>query len=494
MSAEERKLWSAFQKTQGKVAELEKGIGRAGRTSKRVGQKVREAFDPKQLAAFAGGLVGVGGIAGAVSKVSQGFQVWVQNLREISTEARKAGNEILAFAALQAGGTKMARVERTSAMGAEFGIHGQRGLTYNAAQALQSAIAAKQPDLSEAESFERGLGALRTVFAAKQAGVSLDAALEAEIQGAAQKMPPGQMLRNLYIAGERSARTPELLAKAAPSLMFFDDKVFGAAAAAELASPYAQEIKVYTKRGGKALSMAGGAADWYRKQGLTEASQMERLQALSDAGLDTIEKLQLQAGVSEIREAQSLAVMTQKLPAIVAKMGFIMEGAVPGMLAQRRGAVEAEVPQVRRARELDILQAQFGEETAFGRYAPRAMRHEMEQRVRGLAFRRLGVEQSLWFDLVDSEGRASRWDEARAGYQFEAGGPRIRREARAILEELGYEKLPYGFEKGDFSMFGREWNEPVQKLDKAAERLENAAAAIERATEERAPYLDPGTK
>jgi len=192
--------------------------------SRRAGREKRDLLrgTRQQVTTLVGSYLSVQGAIGTINRL---HDTWLQNIRLVSTEAQKASNQMIAFAALQEGGTKAKRVAAAAALASQFGIT-DRGEAFNTVQALQSA---------RGGDIRAGMTAARTVFAASQVGVSVGRGRELEVLGASQGQRPGQALRRAFVAGQLSSRDPEVLAGAAPGMKFFQDKNFGFATAAVLA-------------------------------------------------------------------------------------------------------------------------------------------------------------------------------------------------------------------------------------------------------------------
>jgi len=375
------------------------------------GQAGTNAFGPKMMGMVTGliGALGLGGgVAGAVMKINQAYEVWLENMREISAEAKRAGDDIIAFAALQEGGTKGQRVMDAAMLAARYGIS-DRGAAFNAVQALQSA---------HGGDIEKGMAAAETVFAAKQVGVPTEMGLELEVLGASQGMKPGDALRMAYVAGQESARDPATLAGGAAGLKFWEDKQFGFAAAGVLAgSVKKDQLSTYLKRGGQALSRVGpeGAAKRFEAAGLGDAGQAERLKYLAAEGIDTAEKLK-QFGFTEIHQVEALTALVPNYQNVLRIQQTIGRKARPGLLAEQRRAVEEELPFTKTTRQIGQLDVMFADEQAFGAGKDAALAQERRQATRAIAFERMGKRQSLWFDLIkrgeEGGGRSTEADVA----------------------------------------------------------------------------------
>ena len=400
MTGDERKLAKKLVRAEASIDSLKRKLRDAGKTGQRSGTQITGSMKGIQTAMVAlAGAAGLASIQQALSTINQSYQTWLQNTRAISSEARKAANELIAFAALQEGGTKAQRVNRAATLASRFGVL-DRGEAFNTVQALQSA---------RSGDFEAGISAARTVFASTQVGIPLDRARELEVLGAAQGLDPGQAVRMAFVAGQESSRDPRTLAGAAPGLSFYEDKLFGISAAGVLAgSVKEEELGTFVKAAGIALSKtsAVGFQETFENLGVADASRMERLQALADAGINTQEALGL-AGLGELRQQQALVALVNNLPEVHRIMNSVKEKATSGLFASQRSRVEQEIPSTRFEREIQILQALGSDEAAFGDRSIGSLQVEREDRIRGLALRRLGLEEMGPIDLIDEEGRSS---------------------------------------------------------------------------------------
>lgn len=488
MTADNAKLLRGIAQLEKKVESLQGKLAKVGKAGRRSGEETakafkkadragKEAFNPKRLAVFAGGILGAGGVVAALGLVNRGYETSLKNLREISTEARKAGRDIVAFAALQEGGTKAQRVQQAAGLAAQFGVT-DRGQAFDTVQALQSALGGD---------FKRGLAAARTVFAATQVGIPVELGRELEILGASQGQAPGVALRRAFAAGQASARDPAALARAAPALQFFKDKEFGFASAAVIAASIRPEqLETFTKAAGIGLSGVSTLAPTFERLGVAGASRRAKLEALSQAGLTTPEALK-RAGLGEIRQQQAISTLVRNLPELDRIQAAIREKAVPGLFVRQRRDIEAEIPNLAIERRIDSLEVQFKNVTAFGPQSREALLTQFVQKQRGISFRAAGFEQTLaGFDFIDEEGRVS-------------GVGHVRMMLDVALREL------FSLGKSDAAeRFGRQQKifhsdefraEYFELLDSgvdgsardrsllnAAEKLENASGSLERAT------------
>ena len=365
------------------------------------GDAGRRAFGPQALSMAKGLAASLGmgmGVAGAVQMVNRGYETWLQNTREVITETKKASNEIISFAALQAGGTKRKRVMQAADLAVKYGIS-DRAQAYTTVQALQSA---------HGGDFAKGMEAAETVFAGTQVGIPVESGRELEVLGASQGQKPGQAIRMGFVAGEESARDPKTLATAGAGIGFWEDKLLGWAAAGVLAGSVKEgELNTYVKRGGIGLSKVGGLQDYFEKEGMADSGKLERLKYLAGKGIDNPEKLKT-IGLNEIREAQAIATLVSNVGNVERISSAIEAKATPGILGRKRADVEAELPETRLQRESDQLKTLYRNEQAFGPAAERAMSVDIRERARGVVAQRLELRQDVFgADFIDEEGRTT---------------------------------------------------------------------------------------
>jgi len=155
------------QQTYGRaVAASQKQLTEAGSAGERAFGKIGQAIVPVL------GALGVGGgIVGGLSKISEGYKVWLQNMEEVSAKTAELTKSYLAFAVLQEGGTKAKRVQEAGALAQKYGIT-NLGQAYDVAQAMQSTRG----------SFAAGMKTTESVFAASQIGIPVEAGKEVKIK------------------------------------------------------------------------------------------------------------------------------------------------------------------------------------------------------------------------------------------------------------------------------------------------------------------------
>lgn len=362
---------------------------------KNQGKAADSAFGPKALGmlrTFAGA-AGLGSIAGIVSTIAASFMTWRDNMKDVGAETSKAANEMIAFAALQEGGTKAKRVGQAMDLATRFGVL-DRGEAFNTVQSLQSA---------RGGDFQAGMKSAETVFAATQLAISLDKATELEVIGASLAAEPGDFVRKAYIAGNLSPRTPEAIAGAASGLSFFDDENFGFATAAAISgSVDVGELGTYLKATGRALSKVSPLADTFKELGLGDLSQSERLDELVRRGLNTPEKL-ADFGVSDVRGQKGVAALVKNagdMPRFMSEISQVKEG----VFGRDRSKLESELPIHRQERLNAIAMSRARDAMANNPDAGKLKEREIH---RDILLRDIGKTQILAVPLVDNENRST---------------------------------------------------------------------------------------
>lgn len=419
-------LEKAYEKLLRQNAKLMEQNQKLASQSRRAGREKKDLLrgTTQQVATLAGSYLSVQGAIGAINSA---HQTWLQNIRLVSTEAQKASNQMIAFAALQEGGTKAQRVRAASDLATQFGVS-DRGEAFNTVQALQSA---------RGGDYRAGLAAARTVFAASQVGIGVERGRELEVLGASQGQGPGQALRRAFVAGQASARDPEVLAGAAPGLKFFKDKDFGFAAAAVLAgSVRPDQLPTFVKQGGLALSDVGPVREALKARGIQADTQQQRLAAMAKLGIDTPAEIK-SFGVNELRQIESLAALVPNFGEVQRTQAAIKKQAQPGIFGRQRAAVEGELPITSLTRQIAIARSMYKDELAFGDEAVPATRETLEQQIRGAAMVRLprGSRGQLITSPFDENGGVTRFSEMMAIAQG-LDTARYAQELTRVREEL----------------------------------------------------------
>jgi len=178
----------------GKITQREYGeaVRRSQERLDGAGRSGQKAFGPQALSMIknvAGALGVTGGVAGAISLINKGYEVWLKNIQEVALSAEKASRSYIAFAALQEGGTKGKRVEETASLAAGKGVR-DLGQAWDAVQAMQSSQGG----------YKKGLKTAETVFSATQLGIELKDAQEVATLAGNLGFDPQVALRRAYVA------------------------------------------------------------------------------------------------------------------------------------------------------------------------------------------------------------------------------------------------------------------------------------------------------
>jgi hypothetical protein len=373
-----------------------------------------------RLSGIVSGLVGAAGVSSAIGTIITSHNAWLDALDEIADRIKSVQADYVSFAALQQPGQKAERVEAVAKLAATYGITDTQKAA-DTVQALQSVYG----------DYKTGLDASIEAFEASRVGIPLDLAKELEVMGKAQGAEPGEFARMAYVAGQRSGRDPETLAKAAPAMKQFADPAFGFAFSAAIAENIpVEQLATYARRGGMALGDVSSGMPWFKERGLEQATQFERLQALHKEGVTTPALVAEKIGIKEIREAEAIADAARNFDRIAQMAKQIREEAQPGLFQQERAAIEFELPQMRFARQSARLEAEAALSQIYSPAAEEAQQRRIEHQIRGLALRRMGKETS-WAkpiaaaialparlfgvdtpsfdaDLIDPEGKATR--------------------------------------------------------------------------------------
>ena len=393
------KLEREIIKLQAKAQELEARLHGVAAAGKKSGDDL-DAGISKALTSITSLAAGFLSVNAALSAGRASWDIWVQNIREVGDEAKKANNELVVLAAMQSGGAKAATSLAAAKMIAAYGIS-DRAAGIDVIQSLQS---------TRGGDFAKGLAAAGQVFAANKLGVTLEAGKQAERIGASLGVEPGASLRRGYIAGQLSSASPEEVIKASPAMRFWDQNVEGWAAAGVISAGVSpDEVETYVRAAGIGLT---GTEDkefkkFLKKKGFRGGGQMETLRFLSSIGVDTPAEM-AQAGIGEIRRQQGMAILSKNIGEMERFKAGIIAGDQPGLLEGQRGGIEEEMPGMKTVRQNAMLEAMYAYEKGFGKKATAAMEFESEQRTTGLALQRLGQTQLGPFDLIDEQGRFDR--------------------------------------------------------------------------------------
>jgi len=370
---------------------------------KKITQASREAHTANQQ--MIGSLRGVvsalgigGGIAGAVMLIRDTWMEIDRYLERVAQKSRQAAQDMTAFVLMQAGGTRAERVAEAGAIGARWGVF--PGEAFGQLQRLQA--------MPQVRTYERALKAAEAVWRLqKWAAVPQEAATTAVTLAMGMGYTAAQAARLPYAAGEASQLSPAELAEAAQRGLPPYGGIEGmaltgyqvmAAMSGTITEP--SMLGTYAARVAETVMTGKGETGrLWRRLGVEKAGFWERLEALSKAGITTMQELE-RAGITEKRARMGIYLLVRDWEATLTTRRAVRElYEQAGLIARKRAEAEAEVPQMRLAREMDVLQAIYEEEQVTGPEAIRAMKREVERRRFAIWARRRG-----WGWVTTEEG------------------------------------------------------------------------------------------
>ena len=409
--SDDKDMLRSIERMNRQITKLQDKLRNTGIASKKSGDQATKGFEQatKVAKSFVGALGLAGGVAGALGLVNKKFDTWVKNLKEISIESRKASNDIIALAAIQEGGKAKESVMAAARLGRQYGVN--RGEAFNTIQALQSA--------SKGGTLAEGLAAGETVFAAARAAgetLSITEATDVEGVGAALGLPPGAAVRRAYRVGQLSSKSPGAVTKGITKSVYFgeEENLLANAVARELLSTKGpDEMGTFLKAAG--LATGGKYAALYKeKLGVPlDATHMQRMQALADKGIgsgkDPIADF-LKFGITETRQAESLALTIPHLEKIKKTRADLARTAVPGLFQSEWERVSGELPRLGQADELKRMETLFkdvsgGLVPGTEKRSRKASAVQIRYKLRAAAVRSLGLEETLLGrDRITAEG------------------------------------------------------------------------------------------
>lgn len=331
-------------------------------------------------------------------------QIVIQNDQEIVGIAERVAGESTALAGLAERGEGRDLVKRVAETGAEFGT-----------TMSQEMFDAFQDQISIAGDQQQGIARGRALLLGQEVGIRLGTGSQLERAGAAVQAAPGAALAQAFAIGEASQATPETLATASGALALFGDTAEGLAVAGQLAGQFSDNLNTMTKAAGTALQSTGGLEETFADLGVSAASPIEKIEALSQAGIDTAEELD-RAGIGEVNQQIALANLITNVGNVRRLQGV---GAVASIADLEQQRAELLLDPNRAAIErLQEQRARRQIEQVFGGRAGAAFSEEQERLGLGRALERTGRDVAgvplLGFlpgfesqDLVDEGGRAA---------------------------------------------------------------------------------------
>jgi len=303
-------------------------------------------------------------------------QEWLENLRAVAAETKKLVSDTMPLLALLEPGYKASGKAKARDLVGKWVPKEQHTQGYDVIQAMKSIWQpADVPGLSD-----RTMASAETVFKAGMLGVPVSAAKDIEVFGAGRKMAPGEAIRMAYAAGQKSGRDPAALAITGPALPYFDDPrlAFGMAQALSKRVLPGQ-LGTYAKRGGEALQAGGPLREWFAAKGVGKgATQVQRIEALAAAGLDTPGKLEDEVGRLDKRHKEALAAIVSGWeddpeygPGAKSLMGYIDQVNMPGYMGSELWRVYKEDPESLHQHTVNYLENQRNRSRLEGAQADR---------------------------------------------------------------------------------------------------------------------------
>ena len=387
-----RKLTKAEQDA---VLQSKKLALQSGQTSQKV----------KQIAGAAEALGKVmlgGGIIGGATKFLALLQESDRYLAQIAAKSREAGENLVAFAMMQAPGTKGERAREVAAIGGSYGV--KPGEAWSTVQAFQA---------GSGGDYAKGLEKAKAAFSlTRDVGIPAEYARIAIGALTGLGMTAKEAAQGVYAAGEQSELTPQAIAQGIGAGLpvyggIKGGPVFGLGVAAALTtitkSP--EEVGTQNRQIGLALQASEGArGKTWKKLGFPKPGEdpVGQILALKAAGIDTAGALD-KAGFSE-RQSQGLVIALRDPEAFLktVEKTRVMAADIGGY--QRvRGETEAEVPEVLFARQVAELEAKREVANIYNPMAEQARATEIRQRSLGLR----ATERGFGYDVDEQSGRPS---------------------------------------------------------------------------------------
>lgn len=124
MTGDDKRVNAVFARMENKVRGLEQKLKQAGSTSERAGKKLARAFDPKKILAFAGALIGAGGVAMGLRTIIGLYDKFDQRRKAAAEGAYGIEANLLRLAQISGGDPKqLARYRQLAA-----GLVSRRGM------------------------------------------------------------------------------------------------------------------------------------------------------------------------------------------------------------------------------------------------------------------------------------------------------------------------------------------------------------------------------
>jgi len=367
------------------IGKLDKTAKASKKTAKAAGG-IEKAFNRVGTA-----IVGTAGIAGGIRTVLSLMGKWEQYSERLSQKTQLTAKAMTSFAMLQPASLAKQRVKQAADLGARYGIPSTSPEVFNTVQAMQSL-----PN----GTFETGMKSAEALFKARRAGMNLEGLNNVASAMANRGAQPWRGAAYAYLSGQGSNRTPDLMTKVSRAIPMWEDPALAFASAIPvLAGTSPEEYHTYLKSAGSALGSEQGAPGrLWKKLGVADKTQREKLAALSQGGYVTVKQIQAE-GVVE-GKAIGLASIASNFKSVATNADTFRRQATPDLIANDRAAREAVLPQMRMDTRLETLAAEYNTAAAFSRGGMRALIQKTED----AAYVKKAQEKGWWF-MEKDEGR-----------------------------------------------------------------------------------------
>jgi len=461
-----------------KIVEAQKKAERQGRKAAKVTNEGLDSMGEK--------LMGVAKIAAAGFGIKKGADIAVSYLRKVDEQLKaislsldESTKNMMAFALMQQGSPEtQARLMKVAQAGSEYGMGmGESWFQFQSMQALYGG------------DFPKAMSAFKQIGLGRKAQVPPESSRDFIAAASAKGLESWEGVYLPYKSGQLSQMDPATLAKASIALPQWKDPYLAMAAAPEVLRIVGPDLfHTYLKNAGKALgSPVGGAGKLWEKLGVSESSELDKIKAAAEAGIETPAQL-AKAGIVEQRQSMGLSAIigAYKKGKIVSNYAGLKKDADAGYVEKELGMAEANVPLLKLQAEKERGVAKIEIMKQLGSTGTRAELESLEKQAYFTRFydTYLGTlfgEQTRYQDI----GPISQFALSRMG------GYDIHREfAMRRFEEgvatPGEKQGLYRMLSGDYpSVFGAEPTPSAPASDKSIQALIDNTDALRENTESR---------
>ena len=387
---------AAFLKQEARIQALESKLRDAGRAGQTAGNSISSGFDK--------GIGSAVKMAASFFSVQQGIQaaqasmaIFLQNMEQASTAGDKFAASVRGFAF--EGGTRD-QIQEILGQAAKHGID-KPDIAIDLADTLQDMLGGDR---------KAAMGEYKELLKLTGAGVKPEDLKDIGVAALSRGKSPGQFGREMVETAAQTGTEPAALTKFMRGIELFPDMGEGMATSVKLMQRLG-ERKTQSGLTSIVDAMGEGAPKDFQRfmkkagklgKGATFAEKMD---ALADAGVTTIEQLQ-KAGLSRA-EAQPLSIALQNRGEIKRLAGGVPGAATPENLAARVAGAEAANPELLNQRVNASIRATQKMAEFMGPLAVEGQLVEQEGLRLGTGLRRGGVEQFGPMDMIDEQGRAT---------------------------------------------------------------------------------------